>query len=812
MSEEDSQIQELQAFQIRLGEILAQEEAAEFGCGRAARQLRSYGLGMAQLAADAEVDPRTAETVSELLGIYGHCEPPLRPLIVEALQAWGSGEAFQAPDLDEAQTGDELHGVMSPEDSGGILPASATPADPVTVLRGVGPAMARRLEQLGIHTLLELLFHLPRRYEAYENLTLAQVQVGQTVSVMGRVEKGSVATFRFGKSVRKQAVKARLRDGTGEIDIIWWNPWVRSNVFAGDLYHMYGVVERSSGRLLLNNPQFVPISAEQALRNLRLLDEDRLPRHSIMPIYPLSRGLSQAFFRRMAEALLEGDLHRKLADELPLHVRNRLDLPTVRGAMELLHRPMSEEDWIHGRRYMAFQSLYKHQMDLDALRSGRRQGMAPIVAAEADYCQTFDAALPYALTPEQRNALQDILRDIGRAAPAFRLVRGEAGSGKTVVIAGAMLAAARQGVQSALIAPTQLLARQHLESLQNAANALAAGPGEPEIRIELLTGESSAAQRAPILEGLLNGEVLIAVGTTALLQPQVEFNCLGIVAIDEEHRFSVEQRQGLVRPRRTTSDTSPGIPHVISLSATPIPRTLNQVLTGYLDVSEIRNRPGHAESVRTALRSSDDRQQVYSLLRRHVSQGRQGFIVYPQIDALDEFSSVGTLETEFEWLARDVFPDLRLGKAHGGMSKEELETAMAGFQRRDIDLLVATTVIEVGIDVPNATFMLVENAEKFGLAQLHQLRNRVGRGAEAGICILMSEAPSEATSARLQVLLDTESGFEIAEKDLEMRGPGDLLGSRQSGIPDLQYAEFVDDTVLQLLQDCLTLSADNASP
>lgn len=802
MNQGEHETTDLLTWQVRLQTILDLEEATGYGFGRASQDLRSHGLGLGSMAFAAEADPQEIESITESLGLYGYCDAHLRRFISDSLRHWCDQGEFQSPELDRVQEEDELYQLMLRADEKPIVPVEATPLDSVTSLRGIGEVVARRLSELGINTLLDLIFHLPRKYEKYENLTLKQLKVGRTVSVIGRITEGSVSSFQFGKQVSKRAVKARLRDGTSEIDLVWWNPWVLSSVHAGDLYHMYGRVESSSGRLLLNNPQFVPISPNTVRRNLRMLDEGRMPRYSIMTLYPLTQGITQAFLRKMNGALLDAGVHRQLADELPLTVRNRLGLPSLREAVAHLHQPTTEEDWLEARRYLAFQSLYKFQTDLAAVKAGRNEGQAPALASPPEFIQAFDGALPFALSDEQLAALQDILRDISLSQPAYRLIRGEAGSGKTIVVAAAMLVAAYHGIQSVLIAPTQLLARQHLDSLQSAAQIVSQFLNWSPIEIELLSGANSLLERTPIVTGLATGEVHIAVGTTALLQPQVGFKRLGLVVIDEEHRFSVEQRQSLVQPRITSASGERITPHVVSLSATPIPRSLNQVLTGYMDVSEIRSLPGHRQPVRTALRDSGDRTQIYDLLRRQVAMGRQGFVVYPQIEVLDEFSNIGTLDAEYEWLAREVFPDLRLAKVHGGLPKAEMNQIMLDFRERKLDILVSTTVIEVGIDVPNASMIVIENAERFGLAQLHQLRNRVGRGSDPGICILVSETQTELSLNRLNVLLENDSGFEIAERDLEMRGPGDLIGKRQSGTPDIPYASFADAKVLDMLQKC----------
>lgn len=805
MSKGEHSSTELLTWQVRLQSLLDLEKAGGYRFGRGAQDLRSHGLGFGGLASSAETNVQEVETITESLGLYGSCDAHLRRLISDSLRHWCEEGELQVLDLDRVQEEDELNQFMRRADEKPIVPSESTPHDSVTTLRGIGEAIGHRLSSLGINTLLDLIFHLPRRYEMYENLTLNQLEVGQTVSVMGRIAEGSVSSFQFGKQVSKRAVKARLRDGTSEIELVWWNSWVLSSVHSGDLYHMYGKVESSSRGLLLNNPQFVSISSNTVRRNLRMLDEGRMPRYSIMTLYPLTQGISQAFLRKVIGALLDAGIHRQLADELPLTVRNRHGLPSLREAVALLHQPVREEDWQESRRYLAFQSLYKFQTDLAAVKAGRSAGQAPALDLPMDFVNSYDEALPYSLTEEQRATMQDILEDLAQPLPAFRLIRGEAGSGKTIVIAAAMLIAAHQGIQSALIAPTQLLASQHLDSLQSVAQTIFQAMNWEPLKMGLLTGAMTSSERTSVVAGLASGEVHIAVGTTALLQAYVDFANLGLVVIDEEHRFSVEQRQALVQPRKGLIGGKRITPHVVSLSATPIPRSLNQVLTGYMDVSEIRNRPSHRQPVRTVLRNSKDRAQIYDLLRRQVAQGRQGFVVYPQIEVLDEFSNIGTLDAEYEWLVQEVFPNLRLAKVHGGLPKVDMTQIMWDFKQGKLDVLVSTTVIEVGIDVPNASMIVIENAERFGLAQLHQLRNRVGRGQAQGTCILISETKSEQSLNRLNVLLETDSGFEIAERDLNLRGPGDLIGKRQSGTPDIPYGSFIDAQVLELVQECFGL-------
>lgn len=797
---------DLRRLQDCLRPALALEHAGGYAHRSPVGGLGTLGLGWARDAARARVDPELIETVTELLGLYNRCERPLRALIADALWQWCEEGVLHIPALDEAQQTDELFAVMSMDNhSTAMVPQGAAPDDSVKVLRGIGNALAARLDNLGIQTLSDLLFHFPHRYETFQNLRLEQIEAGQTVSVMGRLCPKSLHRFRFGRQVHKSGVRARIRDGTDEVDITWWNRWVWSSLQEGGLYHFYGKVEQYNGRRLLSNPQFVPLTVQTVKRNMQLAAQNQLPQHAIMALYPLTEGITQAFLRKVIGALLAARLHQQLDDELPLEIRNRFELPSIRAVMALLHQPAAQLDWRRGHQRLAFQSLHRLHTGLQAVRAERRTLRAPALPMPDTYVADYDAALPFTLTPEQDASLRDILADIAQDRPACRLLRGEAGCGKTVVVAAAMLAAARHGLQAALVAPTQILARQHLESMLALVDRI---PGSEEgfpVRVDLLTGAQSEEEKRAVRQRIASGQAQIVIGTTALIQPNVHFACLGLLIVDEEHRFSVDQRQALARPWSWDGADSTGMqvsPHMISLSATPIPRSLNQILTGYLDVSEIRARPARRLPVRTLLRQPAQRLQIFKTLRREVAQGRQGFIVYPQIDMADEFTALGSVEPEFVWLAQDIFPELRLDKVHGRMTKAEVEEVMQRFKDGAVDILVSTTVIEVGIDVPNASMMIIENAERFGLAQLHQLRNRVGRGDIQGTCILMCSSAHGQAQERLSPLIESDSGFEIAERDLALRGPGELLGKRQSGMPEIPYTDYLDQDVMDMIAAC----------
>ena len=768
------------ALRARLQPVLDLEEAQGFANRSTSWGMRKLGISWAHEARTTGLAADAIETVAELLGLYDDCEH-LRPILLRHLRGWCEGSAPSGVDLDAEEEEDELYAAMNDRHAGhNLIAADADLADPVTAARGVGPAMAERLAQLEIHTLGDLLFYFPRRYQMFDNLQLSELEPGRAVSVMGRVVTGS---------------KARIADGSGEVELIWWNQWVFNAVDEGALYHIYGQVEQRGTRCFINNPQMQPIDGRTVRQNLDLAARGRMPRHTCFPIYRLAAGLTNSFVRKLVGGLLDARLHQQLNDPLSGDLRQRYDLPSLWMTLKMLHQPADEEEWSRARRRMAFQELYELH---DRIRAGRRawlERQAPRIAAPPTFMAEYAASLPFQLTEEQQQAVAEILDDLGDDVPARRMLRGEAGSGKTAVVAAAMILTADLGFQAVMIAPTQLLARQHRSTLDALVRGMRGDRALDPVRVDLLAGSQTPAEQSEVRTRLANGQSRIVVGTTALVQAQVRFHRLGLLVVDEEHRFGVDQRDSVPDQLH---DAAEGLtPHLISMSATPIPRSLNRILTGFSDVSEIRSRPAGRLPIRTLLRGPEERRQVHRHLRRQVEAGRQACIVYPRIDADGQEASVGAVETEFEWLARDVFPDLRLAKLHGRMDPPEADAAMEGLRQGIVDVLVATSVIEVGIDVPNATLMLIENAERYGLAQLHQLRSRVGRGSHPGTCVLICGTDDRESRERLELLTSLDNGFEIAEHDLKQRGPGELMGTRQTGLPDLDRVAWIDNQVVE---------------
>ena len=658
---------------------------------------------------------------------------------------------------------------------------AASPLDtPVTRLRGVGPAVAERLARLGIHTYQDLLHHYPRRYEDYSRVvSIGDMVEGETVSVAANLWKMETRKLSRGREM----VLALFNDGTGTLRVAFWNRWMAKKLTVGRTYRLSGRVGLFQGYKTLDNPHVEP------------MDVDALRDGPILPVYPLTEGLTSLQIGRLVAQVIQQSLDA-IQDPLPQELRQRYGLRNLATALKQIHLPDSPEQLEAARQRLAFDELFAIQLGMQMRRRRLRQATAPALSSTPELLARFQQALPFALTGAQERVLQEVARDLARTVPMSRLVQGDVGSGKTVVAAGAMYIAAANQAQSALLAPTQILAEQHFRGLTRLLEPLARPDGVP-LRLALLTGRVTGREREAILEGLADGSIDIVVGTTALIQEPVAFRNLACVVVDEQHRFGVEQR---ARLRDKGLEANGQVSHMLVMSATPIPRSLALTLYGDLDVSVIDELPPGRQPVRTKLFRPAERERLYAFLRRRVAEGRQGYIIYPLVDESDRLD-VGAAVEAYEFLRTEVFPDLHLGLLHGRMAGPEKDQVMQAFVAGEIQILVATTVVEVGIDVPNATVMMVEDADRFGLAQLHQLRGRVGRGEHPSYCALISKADSPEARARLEALETIHDGFTLAEKDLEMRGPGDFFGVQQSGLPPLRMANLTDMRTLSLAQE-----------
>ena len=652
---------------------------------------------------------------------------------------------------------------------------------PVSSLRGVGPARAEQLARLGVETVWQLIWHLPARYDDFSRLrTIAEMQPGEQVTVAANLWKLENRKL----AMNREMVQAVLNDGTGSLRATWWSKWSAAKLEIGQSYRFSGKVGLHMGYKTLESPVF------------EALESSDIANGPILPVYPLTEGLTSKTISDLVEQALREGL-AAVGDPVPEEMRRKFGLINLPNALKQIHRPENPEQLDVARKRLAFDEFFYIQLGVQQRRHLLQQATARALSCDDAAVAQFTRALPFALTGAQERVLGEVRCDLARSVPMSRLVQGDVGSGKTAVAAGAMYIAAANGAQSALLAPTQILAEQHHRGLSALLGNLTRPDGAP-LRVALLTGRVTGAERESVLAGLADGSVDVAVGTTALIQEGVAFHNLAFVVVDEQHRFGVEQR-GALREKSPDEATANLVSHILVMSATPIPRSLALTVYGDLDVSVIDELPPGRTPIVTKRFTPGERERLYAFLRRRVQEGRQAYIIYPLVEESDKLD-VGAAVDEHARLSQEIFPDLRLGLLHGRLSGGEKDNVMRAFGAGELDVLVSTSVVEVGIDVPNATVMLIEDAERFGLAQLHQFRGRVGRGSHASSCALISRADNPTSIERLDVLVATTDGFAIAEKDLELRGPGDFLGTRQSGLPDLKMAMLSDTATLALAQ------------
>ena len=640
-----------------------------------------------------------------------------------------------------------------------------TLTSPVKFLKGVGPKRAEALQRLGIRTVGDLLYHVPHRYLDATTITpLARAMVGQDASCVGRVVSTGILPTRRGLRV----FRAVLKDASGLLECAWpGRPFLERQIKRGQLLLVTGPVRYYHGKQLVPS-EFIVLAEE---------GEGTGDEGLVLPVYPATEGLTHRQIRALVQQHLD-QLLPLVSDPHPAAFRQQHDLLDLKRALEVMHRPKRPEDVEPGRRRLAFDELFDQQLVQARARHLAKRARAGIrFVLKHELTTKLSENLPFELTGDQKKAIREICGDMTATLRMHRLLMGDVGTGKTVVALFAMLLAAENDYQAAIMAPTELLAEQHAATLTRLLEPLA-------IRPELLLGRMSNAEKAAARQRIAAGAPRIVVGTHALIQESVKFQKLGLAVIDEQHRFGVEQRAALVEKGNA--------PDVLLLTATPIPRSLALTFYGDLDVTQIRERPPGRGVVKTALRTDAARAKIYEFIRSECAAGRQAYVIYPVIDE-SERADLKAATTMAEKLAK-TFAEFRVGLVHGRLKVDERDATMRAFRDNKVQILVATTVIEVGIDVANATVMLIEHAERFGLAQLHQLRGRIGRGESAGHCILLSDSPEAAP--RLQSFCETTDGFKNAELDLQERGMGELTGARQSGGIALRYANLETDLAL----------------
>ncbi len=653
---------------------------------------------------------------------------------------------------------------------------------PVTVVPDVGPRRAKTLARLGITTLEDLLYHFPRRYDDYSLCKpIRQLRYGEQVTVVGTVEKIVVRQLHGGK---RQMVEAFVGDGSATLRVTWFNQtWIADRLRKGMAVALAGKVDQYLGRLVLNNPEWEP------------LDEEQLSTKRIVPVYPLTAKITQRWMRRLMHQVVSQWAPR-MPDPLPPAIRTAAGLPDLPTALQQIHFPTSWDDLHAAQRRLAFDEVFLLQLGVLRQREAWRQRTARTFTVDDAWLEAQMSRLPFTLTRAQRRALEDIRQDLASGHPMNRLLQGDVGSGKTVVAALAMGMVVKAGSQAALMAPTAILAEQHYRTLRRLLAEESGLLGEGQIR--LLVGNTPAAERREILAGLAAGEVKVLVGTHALLEEPVQFADLQLAVIDEQHRFGVRQRARLRAKGEHT--------HILVMTATPIPRSLALTIYGDLDLTVMDEMPPGRQPVGTYLLMPRERERAYRLIRREIEAGHQAFIIYPLIEPSEALENTPAAVPAYQRLQEEVFPDLQIGLLHGKMKPDEKDAIMARFRDGAFQILVSTPVVEVGVDVPNATVMLIEGANRFGLAQLHQFRGRVGRGGHQAYCILIPETENAAEeNERLRALVETNDGFVLAEKDLQQRGPGEFFGTRQSGFgfTRLRMANLLD---VHLIEQARNLS------
>jgi ATP-dependent DNA helicase RecG len=708
--------------------------------------------------------------------------PPL-PLPAETTPIPTSSEDHPHPVTHKKPAHQPAHVVADQVVTSKPVTQPAALSAPTTVIPGVGPKHAQTLKRLGMYCLSDMLYNFPRRYDDYSQLKpIRRLVYGEDVTVIGTIESISERPMRGG---RLHITEAIVTDGTGALRVTWFNQSHYAKRLNQDAQVVLsGKIDQYLGRLVMNNPE-----CEQ-------LEQRNLHTNRIVPVYPLTANIAQRWLRSMMYNVVSYWAPR-VADPLPDPIRlsaQVLDLPT---ALLQAHFPSTADMLKAARHRLAFDEILMLQLGVMSQKRNWQNRTAQVYDVSDDWLETQVTRLPYQLTSAQQKALLDVRSDLASGQPMNRLLQGDVGSGKTVIAALGIAMIAQHAAQSALLAPTSILAEQHYKSML----ALLAGNGNPTNEgedqspyplkpeeISLLIGSTPEPQKQAVREGLASGLIKLVVGTHALLEDPVIFANLQLAVIDEQHRFGVDQRAIL----RSKGEN----PHLLVMTATPIPRSLALTVYGDLDLSVMDEMPPGRLPIQTQVFYPRERERAYVFIRNQVDQGHQIFIIYPLVEESETSEALAAVEEQTR-LQQEVFPNYRVGLLHGRMKPDEKDAVMARFCTGEIQILVSTSVVEVGVDIPNATVMLIEGANRFGLSQLHQFRGRVGRSQYQSYCILIPDTPDAAENERLNAMVETNDGFVLAQRDLEQRGPGEFLGSRQSGYSELRLANLTDVVLIE---------------
>lgn len=656
----------------------------------------------------------------------------------------------------------------------------------------ISPKYAKNLGKMGIFTVRDLLFHLPFRYDDFSKaFSISEIATGQIATIQGRIIK--IKTVRTWK--RKMYItEAVVEDSTGKVKVVWFNqPYISDTLTEGKNVRLSGKVSADSSGLYFGSPVWEM--------------ESRTPTNTgrLVPIYPETDGVTSRWLRWQIQTFLLKSVFN-IEDPIPKEILKKLNLPEIKQALRYIHFPNNENEYLVAQKRFAFEEMFLVQIKSIQVRSSWQKEKSAKIKFEEKLIKKFVSSLPFKLTNAQRKASFEILKDLEKSRPMNRLLNGDVGSGKTIVAAISALQAITAGYQVSIMAPTEVLALQHFNNFCKLFEGY-------KINVALLTNSyqlheawnmehKTKISRKEILEKLKNGEINLIIGTHSLIQKDILFKNLALIIVDEQHRFGVAQRAYLQQQIENINDGLKNtIPHFLTMTATPIPRTLALAFFGNLDLSVLDEMPKNRKKIITKIITPAGRNKIYNFIQSEVKKERQCFVILPLVEDSKILTEVKAAVSEHKRLSEEIFPDLQVGLVHGKLKSAEKEKVMKEFSEKKLDILVATAVVEVGIDIPNATVMIIEDADRFGLSQLHQFRGRIGRGENQSYCFLFTSSDSSNAKQRLKALVESDNGFKIAEKDLELRGPGQFFGTRQSGIPDIAMENLTNIKLIQIARE-----------